>query len=184
MIKKEYEEIPPSIEADKYCGKLVARVMPILEKEYSFEKDRMTRIETKSSIELQMYKIISLLGTDVNKIIVDIGCGSDMNPDSVVLPFHTRFFEPWLCRALHHIGYSPIGVDIGVSEEKFTYLRKNLVVYRLKDIGDSSVDCIHAHGFFDSPVFNESGGNEQVRRELEETFKIKLKPEGFYIFEE
>ncbi len=127
-----------------------------------------------------------LLGDIRNKTILDLGCGAK---DSWDYSIHSetskngRYYDPWLCRALHELGAKVTGIDGGRSTgEEFKFYEQNLMSSGklLDSLKDDSVDLTCAFSLFDSPSLY--GGKELFHFFLERLDK-KIKNDGIFLFE-
>lgn len=116
------------------------------------------------------------------KVILDLGCGSELSVDGVYRPF-----KPWLARALHEYGVKVIGVDnqphLG---EEFEYYQRDLMKEdSLSMIDNNSVDVVNAVQLLDSPILQRIHGLS-AHKKLEENLLKQvpriLKPDGTFIY--
>lgn len=137
--------------------------------------------DAKLALINQLPFILASIGSVEDKVIVDLGCGSNNEYDNVT---NHRMFEPWLCRALYELKVDPIGVDLdGLENEEFRDYKRNLLKESLDFIPDSSVDLVNAHELFNSPTFSnlKYNGSFQKNKLVLEVKRI-LKPEGHFIY--
>jgi SAM-dependent methyltransferase len=129
--------------------------------------------------------------------ILDCGCGSSAGTVESQL-FRRGFFgiyEPWLCRTLHEMGYEPVGVDAGVSNEPFRYVQANLLEKdALEFLPASSVGLANVSMLLSSPhlqalVSGESSranadsiSSNLLRKSLLNQLRRVLTPNGKVVF--
>jgi len=130
---------------------------------------------SQGMISSQLKDILEVLGNTDDKKILVLGCGS---PYPENYSCDRREFEPWLCRAMYHLGMDVIGVDIRTLEgEQFEHYQGDLSKPgSLSFLGDHSIDLACEYKLFDSPTLSRLGVREQtiietVLREIEPKLK-------------
>lgn len=126
-----------------------------LRRNESFER-RWLRFcnEIIGRVDWSLEQIISLLHADIkDKVILDLGCGSNGETEDLELNWEMGIWQPWLCRFLQGLGAHPIGMDAGnLLGEKFESYRVNLLdPNSLDNVPDNSVDLVHSRLLYCSP---------------------------------
>jgi hypothetical protein len=109
-------------------------------------------------VEKQLSRLLEIMGGIEgvrNKLILDLGCGSKGTRDKY--DEAVTVYEPWLCRALYHLGAFPLGIDLFHSEwneEPFCGMRADLSLPGdvLSSLPDSSFHHIQNHRFLSDPA--------------------------------
>jgi len=163
---------------DNYTYDLTYPIIKSLQRKYHIRYSSI--LEASSQLEL----IVAATRGNLNgKKILDLGCGTDP-------PIDTNYFglpfKPNLCRLLHELKASPIGIDLGnLDNEEFEHYYVDLMEKdSLRFLPDSSIEVAIAIDLFTSPVFEEQYGIKTGKR-LEENLLLQLerivRPEGYFI---
>jgi hypothetical protein len=116
-----------------------------------------------SNLKFRLQLINTLIGNVKGKTILDLGSGAKKSWDYTWFsetPEKERYYDPWLCRALHELGANTIGIDGGESPgEEFKYYQQNLRSSGklLDSFDDNSIDLTCAFSLFDSPSLYGDG---------------------------
>lgn len=85
--------------------------------------------------------VVTLTRSDCLKVL-DLGCGSTDAERGHRPQGTARQFEPWLCRALHKLGLSPVGIDIHLPNngelEEWEFHQQDLLVPTLVETFERS----------------------------------------------
>ncbi len=142
----------------------------------------------------QLARFFHMVGKRKNPSTLDLGCGCVNGYDERYNGGARKVFEPWFCRALHHLGYPVIGVDVGsLDSERFKHHSGDLLLPDSLDfLASHSFDLVNARALFDSPLLDKLiTGSEsymltaeverKLRGVLEPQIERVLKPDGFFI---
>jgi len=170
-------EFPEEIRSLRW--KLMREMVPELAKMYGSANE----IHVRTPLIHQMTPVLFALSEDYKgKTFLDLGCGSN-TPE-----LGDRVYEPWLCRALHHLGVNAIGIDLGeLDGEQFTHHQTNLLERdSLRFLPDNSVDVANARQLFTSPLYlrHFMEDNVDLWEHLIPQLERIVKPEGTFMYKD
>jgi hypothetical protein len=156
--------------------------MPVLAETYDLEE----KVEANTPLINQMrYVLYGLSGEYKGKVILDLGCGSTTPQLEGSDFFNDRYFEPWMCRALHHLGAIPVGVDMGkLAGEQFQYFRVDLTKPdSLSCLNGIQVPVANARLLFSSSVLKMMQADpSEMRRNIVRQLEHIVNPEGIFMY--
>ena len=185
MYVVKYDDIEVSAETRQLRKEIIDEVMPPLSQQYGFSDDPRTAGKVHLSL-LKLDYVLTALSDDLSgKTILDLGCGYNPSEEEKSKPSYDRIFEPWLCRALHHLNVKVIGIDLGdLDGELFEHYQLDLSHQDLpRTLQDNPVDLAHSYQMFVSPETSPSTGKSAaLKRRLIPQLEQVVKEEGSFIY--
>lgn len=175
-----YGDIERTNEIFALTRKYIAEVLPELDQSYNLAEQRVRSAEINLTVQLR--SILGFLSGRLNgEAILDLGCGSTERGLKDGIVFGSGAHEPWLCRALYHMGVNIMGVDKGsLDTEHFMHYQTPLErPDSLDPIEDNSVDIVNA-----SMLFTAQNGVQPyiLKRGLMPQLERILKPDGVFLY--